>query len=76
MRDETGLTGNFDFRMKWTPDTSQRSGAPRSDGINADDPGSGSIFVALQEQLGLKLEAKKGPVPVYVVEKIERPTEN
>jgi uncharacterized protein (TIGR03435 family) len=76
VRDETGLKGNFDFKMKWTPDTAQRLGAPRSDQINADDPGNGSIFVALQEQLGLKLEAKRGPVPVYVVEKVERPTEN
>jgi uncharacterized protein (TIGR03435 family) len=76
VRDETGLTGSFDFNMKWTPDTSQRLGAPRSDEVNADEQGRGSIFVALQEQLGLKLEAKRGPVPVFVVEKIDRPTEN
>jgi uncharacterized protein (TIGR03435 family) len=77
VRDETGLKGVYDFKMKWTPDSSQRLGAPRSDEpANTDDPGSGSIFMALQEQLGLKLEAKKGPVPVFVVEKIQRPSEN
>jgi uncharacterized protein (TIGR03435 family) len=74
VHDETGLAGAYDFTMKWTPDpTSQRFALQKSEDA---DEGHGSIFVAMQEQLGLKLEAKKGPVPVYVIEKIERPAEN
>ncbi len=60
VQDETGLNGQFDFKV-----------SPESDG-----PMSESLFTALPEQLGLKLEAAKGPVQVYVVEKLTRPTEN
>jgi uncharacterized protein (TIGR03435 family) len=58
--DETHIDGQFDFKL-----------APDSDG-----PMSESIFTALPGQLGLKLESVKGPVQVYVVEKIEQPSEN
>jgi uncharacterized protein (TIGR03435 family) len=63
--DETGLTAYYKVKLEWTPDT--------EDGA---EEGKGSIFTALKEQLGLQLESKKGPVPVFVVEKIERPSEN
>jgi uncharacterized protein (TIGR03435 family) len=66
VRDETGLSGQYDFELKWTPD---------SQPVNPDDPGA-SIFTAIQEQLGLKLEARRGPVPVFVVEKIQKPEAN
>jgi uncharacterized protein (TIGR03435 family) len=73
--DKTGLTGNYDFTLEWADD----AGSPRpSDGAaaaNAPDPGA-SIFTALQEQLGLKLESTKGPVDVVVIDHIEKPTEN
>jgi bla regulator protein blaR1 len=62
--DETNLPGGYDFTMNWTPE----GGAPNE--------GQGSIFTALREQMGLKLESKRGLAPVYVIEKIERPTEN
>lgn len=64
--DQTGLAGRFDFRLKWTPDD-----APSSD-PNA-PPG---FFTAIQEQLGLKLEAVKAPVDVLVIDKVERPSAN
>jgi uncharacterized protein (TIGR03435 family) len=67
--DETGLTGQYDFKLDWTPDPGP------SDGSNNTALGP-SIFTALTDQLGLRLESKKGPVQVYVIEKIERPTEN
>lgn len=65
--DKTGLDGVFDFTLDWTLD----SDAEKS----PDHPPS--IFVALQEQLGLKLEARKGPVEVLIVDHVEKlPTEN
>jgi bla regulator protein BlaR1 len=68
--DETGLTGPFDFTLQWTPDAGANPGEPAAD---ASGP---SLFTALTEQLGLKLESRKGPVPVFVIEKIEKPSEN
>jgi uncharacterized protein (TIGR03435 family) len=76
---ETGLDGPFDFTLKWTPDSSvQLPGkiAKPDEPADADAESGTSIFNALSEQLGLRLEAKKGPVPVFVVEKVERPSEN
>ncbi len=67
--DKTGLTGEYDFKLDWTPD------APPSDGFTTAPVGL-DIFTALIDQLGLKLESTKGPVQVYVIEKIEHPTEN
>jgi len=61
--DETGVTGEFDFELAWSPDATPDAEGP-------------SIFTALQEKLGLKLESKKGPVPVIVIERVERPSEN
>ena len=62
--DKTGLTGYYDFQLDWAPDD-----APP-------DPTRPSIFTALQEQLGLKLESEKGPVRVLTIERAEMPTEN
>jgi uncharacterized protein (TIGR03435 family) len=63
--DKTGLTGKYDVELKWSSE---------------DNPGSGdsgpSIFTALQEQLGLKLESTKAPVETIVVEHIDKPSEN
>jgi uncharacterized protein (TIGR03435 family) len=66
VRDETGLAGVFDFRLEWTPDTTSPDAGSRP-----------SIFTALQEQLGLRLQARKGMEEVLVIDHIERaPTEN
>jgi uncharacterized protein (TIGR03435 family) len=64
--DRTGLTGKYDFSLKWSPD----------DAPAAADTSSPSIFTALQEQLGLKLEAQKAPVETIVVDHVELPSEN
>lgn len=70
--DKTGLTGGFDATLTWTPDASlgNASDQPPATG---DGP---SLFTAIQEQLGLKLEAQRGPVDVLVIDSIERPTED
>ena len=71
--DETGLTGGFSFTMQWTPEA-----APQAPGEapTAAESGGSSIFTAVQEQLGLKLDSKRAKAPVFVIEKIEKPTEN
>ena len=74
--DKTGLTGEFNFTLKWTPDESQFNGmgfrVPVPDGT-APLPG---LFTAIQEQLGLKLEPQKIPAEVLVIDHVERPSEN
>jgi uncharacterized protein (TIGR03435 family) len=67
--DKTGLgEKKFDFELKWTPDD-------RRAADNAADAGP-SIFTALEEQLGLKLVPSKGPVEVFVIDHIEKPSPN
>lgn len=73
--DQTGLTGRFDFQLKWTPDASQfngRGGLAKHD--EADAPPD--LFTAIQEQLGLQLKSVKAPVDVLVIDRVEKPTEN
>jgi len=78
--DKTGLTGRYDFKLEWTPDESQNAMAqqmhPDAPPAPPLDNGGPSIFTALQEQLGLKLENAKGPVEVLVIEKVEKPSDN
>jgi uncharacterized protein (TIGR03435 family) len=70
--DETGLKGAYDFTMTWTPDEAP-AGPPEEYRAPADGP---SLFTAITEQLGLRLEARKAPAAVFVIEKIEKPSEN
>lgn len=63
--DKTGLTGGYDVHLHWTAD--------RDAGPNATGP---SIFTAMEEQLGLKMEAARGPVEYFVVDHAERPSGN
>jgi uncharacterized protein (TIGR03435 family) len=70
--DQTGLTGRYDFTLKWTPD----NGAAANSGSNAGAESGPSLFTALEEQLGLKLVPVKAPVDVVVVDHLDRPTEN
>ncbi len=76
--DRTGLAGNYDINLTWTPDQMPR---PAGDGppplINgvAVDPNGPSLFTAVQEQLGLKLDSQRGPVEMLVVDRAEKPVE-
>jgi uncharacterized protein (TIGR03435 family) len=78
--DKTGLTGNYDFGLQWTEENSDPmfkgpdGGPPRTE--PAPDASGPSIFTALQEQLGLKLQSTKGPVETLVVDSVAMPSEN
>jgi uncharacterized protein (TIGR03435 family) len=74
---QTGLTGRYDFTLKFTPDSTQIANfGPLPPGAAADLDAPPDIFAAFEHQLGLKLESTKAPVDVMVIEKIERPSEN
>jgi len=62
VRDDTGISGDFDVKLDWTPGQT-----------DVDGP---SIFAAIQEQLGLKLNAREGPVEVLIIDSAERPSAN
>ncbi len=97
--DQTGLEGNYDLTLKWTPGqgdgmlgmgpggggpgagkgmvgTGPGDGGPQLASPPAPDMSGSSIFTAIQEQLGLKLEPTKAPAEILVVEHVERPSEN
>jgi uncharacterized protein (TIGR03435 family) len=73
--DRTGLSGNFDFDLTWTPDQIPQgpppAGAPPLPPI---DPNGPSLSTAVQEQLGLKLDSARGPVDALVIDHVEPPT--
>jgi uncharacterized protein (TIGR03435 family) len=76
--DQTGLnTERWDFTLNWTPDQSQFVGMGLKIAPPTDDPAAPpDLFTAFQQQLGLKLEAAKAPVPVVVIDKVAKPSEN
>jgi uncharacterized protein (TIGR03435 family) len=71
--DKTGLSGRFDFDLTWLPDETQFGGPGPWENKETTQP---DLFAALQQQLGLKLEATKGTVDVLVIDQIARPSEN
>lgn len=76
--DRTGLTGGWDVELKFTPAPGQLPPGPPPPGfeIPVIDPNGPSLFTALEEQLGLKLDSERGPIEVVVIERLERPKEN
>jgi len=81
--DQTGLKGNYDVTLNWAPDETQtamvKGGAGGNRGTDTTQPPDSagpSIFTAIQEQLGLKLDSTKAPVEVLVIDHVERPSEN
>ena len=73
VEDRTGLTGNFDIDLDWTPDRPLPADAPA---LPATDSNGAGLFTALQEQLGLKVESTKNSIDMLVVDHAEHPTEN
>ena len=69
--DRTGLEGRYDLTLEWSPEDGSSSSASN----DSQSPGP-SIFTALEEQLGLKLESSKGPVKTLVIDRVEQPSEN
>jgi uncharacterized protein (TIGR03435 family) len=81
--DQTGLKGNYDFTLQWTPEQGEammlkgpEGGKPGTDNAAPPESSGPSIFTAIQEQLGLKLESTKGPVEILVIDHVEKPSEN
>jgi uncharacterized protein (TIGR03435 family) len=71
--DKTGLTGRYDFDLEWAPDETQFGGDLPPASAAATSP---PLFEAIQQQLGLRLEATRGPVAALVVDTVERPSAN
>ena len=76
--DKTGLTGMYDFSLKFAPESAGSTTIVRllspAAPTPAGDSNAPSLAAALQEQLGLKLESARGPVEVVVIDKVEKPT--
>jgi uncharacterized protein (TIGR03435 family) len=75
--DQTGLTSRFDFSLNWTPDDSQFGGMgakvpPPTDTVDAPP----NLYTAIQEQIGLKLEATRAPADVMVIDNVQKPSSN
>jgi bla regulator protein blaR1 len=84
--DKTDLNGYFDVRLQFAPESASggfgpvgpppAGGPPITGPVGASDPTGPSIFTAVQEQLGLRLESARGPVEVLVIHSVQKPTEN
>jgi uncharacterized protein (TIGR03435 family) len=71
--DKTGLSGRYDFDLEWTPDESQFGGLGFKGTPESTKP---ELFTAMQQQLGLRLEATKGPIDTLIIDRAERPSDN
>jgi uncharacterized protein (TIGR03435 family) len=69
--DRTGLTGRYDINIEFTREDPNATGS-----TELPDSAPPNLFTALTEQLGLKMEAGKGPVPVLVIDRASKPSAN
>jgi uncharacterized protein (TIGR03435 family) len=78
IEDKTGLKGNYDFKLQWTPGVSQAptGGQQGTDSTPSGDSLRPSLLAALQKQLGLSLVSQNGPGETLVIDHVERPSEN
>jgi len=74
--DHTGLTGRFDFTLTWTPDEFQFGGLGMKPPAASESATAPDLFTAMQQQLGLKLEATKARAEILVIDRVEKPSEN
>ena len=74
--DRTGLDAAYDLEIEWSSDLGLLQALPGSAGAGELTPDGVSLFTALQEQLGLRLQATRGPVDVIVIDHAEPPTPN
>jgi uncharacterized protein (TIGR03435 family) len=74
--DKTGLTGKYDFMLRWTPDAGMGGAGDGGASPAAADASGPGLFTALQEQLGLRLDATRGAVDTIVIDSVEMPSEN
>jgi uncharacterized protein (TIGR03435 family) len=76
--DRTGLTKTYRFTLEWFPEMSGTFDPEKAAaaGVRPPDPSRPSLETAIQEQLGLKLEAQRGAVEMIVIERVEKPTAN
>jgi uncharacterized protein (TIGR03435 family) len=75
--DQTGLSGRFNFTLEWRPDAAQLAGrGPNAPQLPPELESRPDLFTAIQEQIGLKLEAAKAPVEVFVIDRVQKPSEN
>jgi uncharacterized protein (TIGR03435 family) len=74
----TGLSGEYDFQLDFTPDSGPCHVAPDNVGASpaADPSALPSLYTAVQEQLGLKLESSRGPVELLIIDRVEKPSDN
>ena len=72
--DKTGLTGKYDFTLQWTPE--MKTDGDSDGGQGGTDASGPSLFTAVQEQLGLKLDSVKEPVECLIIDHVERPSAN
>lgn len=72
--DQTGISGHFDLVLHWTPDNFQT--VERHEDPQQDASASPSLFTAIKEQLGLKLQPAKAPTDVFVIDRVEQPSQN
>jgi uncharacterized protein (TIGR03435 family) len=71
--DTTGVSGEFSFKLEWTPESSQQA-SPGT--LPAEIPSGPSLFTVLQQDLGLRLEPRKAPIDILMIDNAEKPTEN
>jgi uncharacterized protein (TIGR03435 family) len=77
--DKTGLTGRYDFKLEWSLDADRQPGSAAGTGGEAPgppEPSGPSLFAALREQLGLRLEAQKAPAETLVIDHVDHPSAN
>jgi len=74
--DRTALEGSYDLELEWSSDLGLQQAPPGAAGATELTPEGLSLFTALQEQLGLRLQPDRGPVNVVVIDSAEPPTAN